>query len=199
MRVRITKYNPVFRNALGHYLKDEWTSSSDIGESFEDKKLTLQEYLDVESKLTETIIELLKLHGCFELTIAVFCLYDDQNNLISCLSRQSAQSVIENVLEDNHKDLQKSSRELLRSVLDVVPIENGQKVNLQLANDLIKLCLRELLDLRLISSNNTYVFLTHDYYVYVGTDSLPLSWDISIPEGIFVEYSSLPYEEDDED
>ncbi|MFL0507599.1 hypothetical protein ACH0B5_17895 [Ureibacillus sp. 179-F W5.1 NHS] len=34
---RITKYNPAFRDQDGAYMKDEWISSSDIGQHLMEK------------------------------------------------------------------------------------------------------------------------------------------------------------------
>jgi len=41
---RVTKYDPKHRNELGHYLLDEWTEFSDVGES-----VTLEDYERFES------------------------------------------------------------------------------------------------------------------------------------------------------
>lgn len=43
-KYRITKYNPSFRDDNGAYLKDDWTAISDIGRSFDEGKLTPNEY-----------------------------------------------------------------------------------------------------------------------------------------------------------
>jgi hypothetical protein len=46
---RITKYNPRFRHERGgYYLRDEWTSRSEIGKTFVDGVLTESEYRRVE-------------------------------------------------------------------------------------------------------------------------------------------------------
>ena len=46
---RITKYNPEFRNLSGAYLRDDWTSSADIGKRFDGVLLTSDRYRIVES------------------------------------------------------------------------------------------------------------------------------------------------------
>ncbi len=49
---RITKYNPAKRNESGHYTDlDEWTCFSEIG-----KKLTMDEYLDIEKRYIDAIM-----------------------------------------------------------------------------------------------------------------------------------------------
>ena len=46
---RVTKYNPKHRDKKqGNYLKDEWTSVSDIGEKFGEIILDEDEYFTVE-------------------------------------------------------------------------------------------------------------------------------------------------------
>lgn len=46
---RIIKYNPAFRDERGAYLKDEWTSVSDVGKSFDGEVLTFEEYYKIEN------------------------------------------------------------------------------------------------------------------------------------------------------
>jgi hypothetical protein len=51
---RVTKYDPVFRDATGAYTKQEWTRFCQIGDSFDGVTLTSSEYLRVESSYIET-------------------------------------------------------------------------------------------------------------------------------------------------
>lgn len=68
---RITKYDPSFRDANGAFLKDNWTSYSDIGRIYNQAPLSESEYLAVEGAyllsleefLRETGIETLQLRG----------------------------------------------------------------------------------------------------------------------------------------
>ncbi|MCA1707031.1 MAG: hypothetical protein LC808_28700 [Actinobacteria bacterium] len=46
---KITKYNPALYGAAGSYMKDEWTSISDIGKVFEGVILTSAEYENFEN------------------------------------------------------------------------------------------------------------------------------------------------------
>jgi hypothetical protein len=46
---RITKYQPALRDEHGAFRGDDWTSVSDIGAAFNDRKLTTSEYLAVEA------------------------------------------------------------------------------------------------------------------------------------------------------
>ena len=53
---RITKYNPQYRNASGFYLKNDWTSFSDMGKIFDEEELTFKKYLIIGNYYIETII-----------------------------------------------------------------------------------------------------------------------------------------------
>ena len=44
---RIAKYNPKYRNNKGAFVKNEWTSFSDIDKIFNGKKLTLENYIKI--------------------------------------------------------------------------------------------------------------------------------------------------------
>ncbi len=57
---RLTKYNPKFRDAKGHYKKDEWTYYEQIGQAFGDSTFTRTEYLATEKRYIECICEFLK-------------------------------------------------------------------------------------------------------------------------------------------
>lgn len=52
---RVAKYDPNNRNEWGHYIKDEWTSFSDIGKAFADGVFTYDEYEKAESAYINTI------------------------------------------------------------------------------------------------------------------------------------------------
>jgi hypothetical protein len=52
---RVTKYNPLFRNEQGHYLRDEWISVSDVGKEFAGQRLHLDEYLAVEARYIQAV------------------------------------------------------------------------------------------------------------------------------------------------
>lgn len=65
---RISKYNPEYRKN-GIYLKDEWTDYSDIGDKFDGKMFTKQEYLRVEQNYISCILTILENSGATQLFI----------------------------------------------------------------------------------------------------------------------------------
>lgn len=69
---RITKYNPVYRNASGAYTRDDWTSYSDIGRTYAGKTLSLHEYQAVEATYIEVAVRFLRDAGIRELVVRSF-------------------------------------------------------------------------------------------------------------------------------
>lgn len=66
---RVTKYNPIYRNELGHYKKDEWISIGDIGTSFNGVVLTAEDYLRVETLYVNAVLQFLKCNKIDRLTV----------------------------------------------------------------------------------------------------------------------------------
>jgi len=54
-KYRITKYNPSFRDVNGAYLKDDWISISEIGETFDEEELTREQYKQTEDGYIKAI------------------------------------------------------------------------------------------------------------------------------------------------
>jgi hypothetical protein len=67
---RVTKYDRNLRNEHGAYMGDDWTSISDIGQTFRGQRLTLADYLYIEAKyltvlasfVEEACVEVLHTH-----------------------------------------------------------------------------------------------------------------------------------------
>lgn len=53
--LRITKYNPAYRDSSGKYLKSEWIGMSEIGNIFDGKYFTFDEYKSVEDNYLKSI------------------------------------------------------------------------------------------------------------------------------------------------
>lgn len=68
--VRVTKYNPLNRDKDGLYtLRDEWTSISDVGNSYYSKIFTMEEYLAIEEKYINAVEVLVQETGITNLKI----------------------------------------------------------------------------------------------------------------------------------
>jgi hypothetical protein len=50
MQLRITKYDPKYRDANGFFTKKEWIASSDIGKVYDGKIFTASDYTAVTLK-----------------------------------------------------------------------------------------------------------------------------------------------------
>ena len=67
---RVTKYDPASRDARGAYIKEEWTSVTDIGRAFAGVALTDGEYRRVEQAYVDSALAFLRGGGLSSLTVA---------------------------------------------------------------------------------------------------------------------------------
>lgn len=142
-RYRVTKYNPIFRNDSGAYTKDDWTSYSDIGKSFDNNVLTIEHYLEVESLYIKAIS-----FFCECLKIDIFSVND-----------------FESYYEDEeYETFSVEQKELLNN------IDKTKELEVKNINLFIPLILRGFIYVRLDSKENNdyYVEFGYDYYMYFG-------------------------------
>lgn len=163
---RITKYNPQNRNNEGNYLKNEWTSFSDIGKSYEGIPLTLEEYIKVEHAYIQAVLLMMQ------------CVHIDQ------LQVQD--------LEKHARTL--SSLSSASEIHAFKNIKEGINLYTQEISDTIRLILREYLWCRL-AAPKMYVHFGYDYYMYIGTAALCANAINTIHDmGLFVEPYISPYQ-----
>jgi len=67
---RVTKYNPEFRDAGGHYLREDWIMFRQVGESISGVVLTVEEYERVERAYVNSAIAFLREAGLLSMTVA---------------------------------------------------------------------------------------------------------------------------------
>lgn len=67
--LRFSKYDIKYRNELGHYLRDDWTSISDVGKVCEDELLTMEEYERVEKNYLNTLHDIAQTVGATQFQI----------------------------------------------------------------------------------------------------------------------------------
>jgi len=53
---RISRYDPAFRDERGSYTVGTWTSIADVGEAFEGREFTIDEYEEVETAYAEAFL-----------------------------------------------------------------------------------------------------------------------------------------------
>ncbi len=155
----IVKYNPDFRDENGYYIRNEWTSVSDINKEFEDGVLTKEEYITVEEKYIESVFILIKSLEVSEVKIS---------GLYKSWTRKRFK---------NWKQL--SLYKMYDFVFEGMIIKSD---NMPIISKLIKLGLRELLTIDLILKDKGTITFGYDFYMYFKTNEDEPSLEKSIDE-----------------
>lgn len=147
-KIPITKYNPKFRNELGHYVKDEWTSISDIGKTYNGKVFTYEKYIEIENLYVEAVFLALNFFKSKSIKITH----------IFKLSKK--------------KDFKKYNDNDLYNLFTT--FENNVLIkDVTLIDQLIRLRLREHiaeLEIRIDAKSRTEIIFGFDYYMYINTN-----------------------------
>jgi hypothetical protein len=164
---RITKYNPAFRDERGAYLKEEWTSVSDVGKSFGGVILTFGEYRRIEDAYVSTALSLVSEAGLDALTITHL---------------------------ETHGVAKARAEDLRGIAFDPKLASTGMSLPRGALGDVCRLVLREILWCKLEAVSGFYLHFGYDYYMYVGS---PVRSEKSIAygrqQGLFVEEMGSPY------
>ena len=164
---RITKYNPAFRDERGAYLKDEWTSVSDVGKSFDGEVFTFEEYRKVEDAYVSTALNFVSEAGLDVLTISYL---------------------------ETHQVSEAKAEDLRDITFDPKLARKGMVLSRKAMADVCRLVLREIFWCKIESENGFYIHFGYDYYMYVGS---PVFSEKSIAygrqHGLFVEETEPPY------
>lgn len=75
----VMKYNPIYRDSSGKYIKDEWTDYSDIGKILNGVVLTFLDYKKFEDKYIEAISYLFKFYNCDKIQCIIERYYRDDD------------------------------------------------------------------------------------------------------------------------
>lgn len=147
MDYSISKYCPEFYTK-GDYIKNEWTSVSEIGKSFDDDVLTSTEYLRIEQCYINTAIELALKSGCSYLII----------------------DYLEGEPHDIILEIKKNP--INRNLIDAAKnIRLGLRVHISQCADYLRLCLRECCYATFSNhAHNFYVDFGYDFYMHVHTE-----------------------------
>lgn len=164
---RITKYNPIYRNSNGEYAKEEWISSSQIGEVFDGKVFTLNDYLQVERAYIHTVLGFMKESEVHSLRMILL----EKNNELS---------------EDESSELFEESFKEVTLKEDLLVSEKDIPV-------VCRMILREYIYCQFIS-RDFFVHFGYDYYMYIGSKQLcGEGIDFARRYGLFVEEYRSPY------
>lgn len=163
---RITKYNPADRDSQGYYQKDDWISFANIGKSYENKILTLKDYLKVENSYIKAIQIFMDYLNLDFFNIINF----KKIGLIT--SKGYSQELIK-----TYKNLRRNNKITRNSIPNVI--------RLRLRNDIGGF----------LETNGMIVHFGWDYYMYISSSKeLPLALKQKIENiGLFVENFESPY------
>jgi tRNA (adenine37-N6)-methyltransferase len=176
---RITKYDPALRNALGHFKGDDWTSSADIGRSFDGQTLTTARYLEIESFYIDAIEHLAAGEGAEQFMVCGYHPSHDREDISDDALRHDTEMRLAELGEG------------------FVLINHGRYPVAQLAT-LARMILRERLWTRLELGASSIHF-GYDYYMYASarTDIFGLGDAPYVRWGsLYIEPMRSPYEYD---
>ncbi|MDO6761846.1 hypothetical protein Q4566_16690 [Tamlana sp. 2_MG-2023] len=143
-KLSITKYNPTDRSSEGIYLKEEWTSISDIGKFFNDNLFTEEEYLRIEKKYIQSIFLIIDYFEVEEIRIQNVYKYTNKKWLKN--NKQVDLSKFHNILHSG----------MIIGINRIFEIEKA-----------IKIALREIASLEIEINPLTKITFGYDYYMYL--------------------------------
>jgi len=166
---RVTKYNPQLRDSLGRYQVNEWSGASDIGETFDGKELTIDEYLHMEDLYIQSVNWFLRESDVQSLQIMGL---ESQKEYGPAVKRYK----LGDLLTEN-------SRHADQMWVGGTDLENVCRLNL-----------RSLIWCKLELSNEFFVHFGYDYYMYIGS-KCPCQEAIQKTQevGLYVEPFLSPY------
>lgn len=164
---RISKYDPALRDTQGHYLAEDWSFFAQIGQLFNGRRLTYEEYVSVENTYVRSALRFLTDAGLRSLKISELAL---PNTVFSADGGLQGIRLRPESLHD-------------KAIVGRDQIE-----------DVIKLNLREATWCELQEVDRFYLHFGWDYYLYVGSTS-PSSRAIgdTAEDGLYVEVKASPY------
>jgi hypothetical protein len=143
---RISKYDPRYRDEEGRYLRDESTSVSDIGRSFDGVALDVATYLGTETAYVRSVGEFMADAGVTSLRVASL---------------------------EPPPDLDPLWNFGLPDAEELAPLANQLRDGMDLEgaklDQVLRLNLRNMLWCELVRPDRLSVDVGHDYYLHVGT------------------------------
>ena len=147
------KYKPSFYNEKGVYTKKEWISRYDIGLKFDNQIFTIQEYMIMEQKYVDAVLNIMELENCKYMTIA---------HIGDSLS--SSKNSLKEMLVGQFSEYDKNLCDFF------ISIHEGQRLGVEQVDKLVRLNLRELTYTDLSNESRHLEFhFGYDYYMYCNT------------------------------
>lgn len=147
-KFQVSKYDPAFRAVDGKYLKDEWTSVSDIGKIFNGKLFSAEEYLKAEANYVRLMKLILDETESSYLRLVGLNKYDDF------------------LIKSENIPYEKKSEEIYSA------LKEGQVLDINDALIVSRLILRENVWCYLVNKYVTFEF-GYDYYLYITLEKEP--------------------------
>lgn len=181
MRYRLSKYDPAHRDpATRAYLRDDWTSVSDIGGAFDGRVLTAAAYLDVEDRYVDAIQRFVCEYGG---AVRVSDL-DGPNG--TCRANDLTRGALREV-EDGVRRAQRQTPEVPEVAIDVARVVAAERLGADAIDALTRLGLRESLWCKLVGEGFE-IFFGYDYLVGITAPrELPEAERHAVGRGLFVE------------
>lgn len=166
----IVKYSPKYF-VKNRYVRDEWTSISDIGKSFSGIVLSEQEYIRIEQSYLLALLDIIAKLGVAGATLNYLEIWEED---FSYLKDTSISESLQNETRSLHHNATKLRKNSCLSISDII--------------DLTKLGLRELAYFEISNKDLHFgVEVGYDFYMYVYSDLDILTLnEISRRHGLFV-------------
>lgn len=164
----------MFRDEAGRYLKDEWISISDIGQSFDGVILTDEEYIAIEDKYIEAVKLIIQFHSLTHLSVNKFYRWSLEEELHS---------------RERFLSLSKSYSHLYSNkLIDFYLNFNEGQAGIDEVGSLCRLQLRENMGVDIFYPRKLKLFIGYDYLMGIHSSK---SLEPIIPQitamGLFVE------------
>lgn len=168
IKYRISKYNPKYRNYEGIFLKEDWTSYSDIGKIYNGKIFTKEDYINIEKLYCECIFSIITDLGIKKLVIQKLELYFSLEEIIK-------------LLKSSDLELTYIEKQIINNIM------NGMSISLYDLNSYLRLLLRECFWCYLVHSKFK-ITVGYDFYIYLYCNSINLKIiEDYKKKGIFIE------------
>lgn len=148
----IVKYSPDGYDSHGSYQNEEWTSISDVGCVYPDGIFTFQDYLQVEDRYVNSVMEIMRISGAKYLTIVYL--------------ESSPQEI------DDWYSQSTFRKENVQLYAFAKTLHQGKRIFITDIPLVVKLCLRECLYAILINlKQKLQIDFGYDYYMHIHTQA----------------------------
>ena len=166
---RVSKYNPIYRNEEGYYLKDDWLDFSDVGHSNSGELLTMEKYIETESAYVNVALDTARILNVKTLQLKMVERHNDEElgNFFGM-----------------HPD---------------IDVKNDKEIEFGLFDEILRLLLRGAFWAKLVSERLEIHFGYDYYMYIGVIEKLVEAKSIPEKHGLFIENRTSPYIESEDD